>query len=147
MSAEDSSIADGGESGTPPQLEQVAASVSASVRAPLLVTIGPQCAGKTTLLRTLSLARRTGEGGGGDNGSGGDGDGAARSAVSVRDVAIDDHPSVCGSGGGGGRCCRSKAINRALLNREMSQKHKHLVLQFMAGSIYSCCLFFLYLVS
>ena len=66
------------------------------MRAPLLVTIGPQCAGKTTLLKALSSGRPAGEGRGGRPGDsrGRGGDSVERSAVSVRDVAIDDHPSV-----------------------------------------------------
>lgn len=109
-----SSAGSGGESGvSPPQAEQQqqqqpqAGGRLASVRAPLLVTIGPQCAGKTTLLRALSSGRPAGEGGGG-------GDSVERSAVSVRDVAIDDHPAVREGVGRewGRRFGRSKAVHK-----------------------------------
>lgn len=55
-------------------------------RPPLLITIGPQCAGKTTLLRELSerAKRRQGR----------DDDPALPILMSVTDIAIDDHPSV-----------------------------------------------------
>ena len=70
-------------------------------RPALLITIGPQCAGKTTLLQGLaakskaarqSQRQREGEA---DNGGGGGGGGGGKSSVpSVTDVTIDDHPSV-----------------------------------------------------
>lgn len=67
-------------------------------RPPLLITIGPQCAGKTSLLKELAekseseAARERG----GRNG-GGDGDGrvtAGSPLQPVTDVTIDDHPLV-----------------------------------------------------
>lgn len=67
---------------TPPS---PAGAEAAARRSPLIITIGPQCAGKTTLLR--SLAARAG--------TRGDTGGDAESMVpTVTDVAIDDHPSV-----------------------------------------------------
>lgn len=57
-------------------------------RPPLLITIGPQCAGKTSLLRGLaakSKAARQREGTSSSSKSG---------VPSVTDVTIDDHPSV-----------------------------------------------------
>ncbi|CAM9807672.1 unnamed protein product [Pylaiella littoralis] len=58
---------------------------------PLLITIGPQCAGKTSLLRGLAAKSKVArERGGGDEGGGNTG-----SVVpSVTDVTIDDDPSV-----------------------------------------------------
>lgn len=53
------------------------AAASSASRPPLLITIGPQCAGKTTLLRAIA--------------------GGTGSAAGVVDIAIDDHPSVRGA--------------------------------------------------
>lgn len=60
-------------------------------RPPLLITIGPQCAGKTSLLKGLaakSESEAARDSHGGDGGSGGS------PVPSVTDVTIDDHPSV-----------------------------------------------------
>ncbi|CAN0037806.1 unnamed protein product, partial [Ectocarpus sp. 13 AM-2016] len=75
----------------------VAGPEAATSRPALLVTIGPQCAGKTSLLRALAAKseaareERRSSGGGGMT----SGDTAAAAAVpSVADITIDDHPSV-----------------------------------------------------
>ncbi len=63
-------------------------------RPPLLITIGPQCAGKTSLLRGLA-EKSEAAGGQGRRGGGRDGAGRGGSPVPhVTDVTIDDHPSV-----------------------------------------------------
>lgn len=58
----------------------------AALRPPLLITIGPQCAGKTTLLRELSASARIGEPERGGT--------AVPTVTPVTDIAIDDHPAV-----------------------------------------------------
>lgn len=64
---------------------------AAGRRSPLLITIGPQCAGKTTLLRSLAARARTRGDSSSDSSSAGD---AGREITTVTDVSIDDHPSV-----------------------------------------------------
>lgn len=81
--------ADGGES-----FETSPPGRAAGPRSPLLITIGPQCAGKTTLLRSLAArARAGGDSRRGSSSSSGPGD-AGREILTVTDVSIDDHPSV-----------------------------------------------------
>lgn len=59
-----------------------------SSMSPLLITIGPQCCGKTTLLRKLDAAGRKGADDDKDRSS----DGVT--VTTVTDIAIDDHPTV-----------------------------------------------------
>ncbi|CAN0499500.1 unnamed protein product [Ectocarpus sp. 8 AP-2014] len=76
----------------------VAGAEAATSRPALLVTIGPQCAGKTSLLRALAAKseaareERRSSGGGMTSGNTAGGGGAA--VPSVADITIDDHPSV-----------------------------------------------------
>lgn len=62
---------------------------------PVLVTIGPQCAGKTSLLRALAArARGKAEGEGSTSSDGGRSGGGRPLESYVTDVSIDDHPQV-----------------------------------------------------
>lgn len=71
-----------------------AAPLPAHQRPPMLITIGPQCAGKTTLLgRLADTARRRQEKGSSSSPSPSSSDTSA-AITSLTDVAIDDHPSV-----------------------------------------------------
>lgn len=66
---------------------------AAGRRSPLLITIGPQCAGKTMLLRSLAARART-RGDSSINSDNSSAGGAGREIRTVTDVSIDDHPSV-----------------------------------------------------
>eukprot|EP00903_Cladosiphon_okamuranus_P007176 g6968.t1 len=67
---------------------------SGLTRPPLLITIGPQCAGKTSLLQGLAAKCRAAREREATDSSSRGGGGGKSGIPSVTDVTIDDHPSV-----------------------------------------------------
>lgn len=80
----------GDEGGDYGQKEETRVPLPGTPRPPLLITIGPQCSGKTTVLRSLATRARALR----EEEKKMEQDSTVSSVTSVTDVTIDDHPAV-----------------------------------------------------
>ncbi|CAM9814166.1 unnamed protein product [Ectocarpus fasciculatus] len=105
------------------------AGAGAASRPALLVTIGPQCAGKTSLLRALAAkseaAREERRSSGGGGVTSGNTAAAGAALPAVADITIDDHPSVYHKIPTGlllGGCARGSPEDMLLARRPLSDR-------------------------